>query len=185
MSLEKHFHTADYPSLTMLESAHKLRVIANKEKESHKPQFLVPSLIMAFTAIEAHVNELIQLYIDNKPNPATRKYVEGQMRAPIVEKLLLLTKYLTENTFTWDSSVWQNFMGIKKLRDNLVHYTLKNIKDEGYKKYRETFYEDIIHKVDLGIAGKAVETAKKMMEQLDLFYFKKSSIDYNLYVRDS
>ena len=186
MSSEKQFHTADYPSFTMLQSANKLRIIADKEQELHKPQVLVPSLIMAFTAIEAHVNELIQLYIDKRPNPSTRKYIEKQMRvAPVDGKLLLLTKYLTDKTFIWDSPVWQSFLKIKGLRDRLVHYTLQDPKDEEYKKYKGTFYKDIIHEVDSGMAKKAVETAKKVMEQLDLFYFEKSWIDYNLHVPTS
>lgn len=105
MSPEKSLHTGDYASITMLVSAHELRVIADKEMDSRKPQFLVPSFIMAFTAIEAHVNQLIQRYVDKKSNLPTKEYIERQMGASIDSKLLLLTKYLTGKTFTWNSHV--------------------------------------------------------------------------------
>lgn len=80
---------------------------------------------------------------------------------------------------------WYTFTLHLTLRDRLVHYILQDPKDEEYKKYKGTFYKDIIHEVDSGMAKKAVETAKKMMEQLDLFYFEKSWIDYNLHVPTS
>ncbi len=181
MNPGKNLHTGDYASITMLESAHLLRVIADKEKDSRKPQFLVPSFIMAFTAIEVHANQLIQLYINKESNLFSKEYIERQMRASIDSKLLLLTKYLTGKTFVWSSHVWQDFLIIKGLRNRLVHYILQDPKDKEYKKYKGTFYEDIIHEVDSKMAKKAVETAKEIMKQLDLFYFEKSSIDYNWY----
>jgi len=180
--MERDVHTWDWASFMMLSSANTLRLSAPKESKQavvllkDPVLFLAPSILMAFAAIETHVNEVIERYLEKNRDSICMEYIRGKLGAPIDAKLLFLTKYLTGKTFDWKSSLWKSFRELQKLRNKLMHYKLKDAED---KKQQGVFYKDVIHtELNSVRAKEAIETAKQVMKKLDFCYFGETGDNY-------
>jgi len=200
--MESYYHTEDWASSMMLESANKLRLLAEKDRKQESFPFLVPSILMAFTAIETCINESIHYKLKSQLlRQEFWKFIEKKLLfINIEEKLLKLTEALTGKTFEKKSSLWKKFKNLKDLRNKLMHYKLKEMTDKEVKELqvsfdfinikeekkrfeiiRETFYKDLIHKeVNADKAKEAIETAKQVMNSLNFYYFGVKKDSYKL-----
>ena len=179
--MEKHYHTSDWASYEMLQSANALRslvVADNGQRKKDSLLFLIPSILMAYTAIETRANEAVEEYLQRHKTSFPVAYVRDvSEQAPLHTKLVILTGYLTGKTFRRDTRLWSDFVGLQKLRRGLVHYKLKQPEDE---KWKETFYEDTIHEqVNSDKAKEAIETAKAVMNELNALYFDNQGDYYD------
>ena len=179
--MEKHYHTSDWTSYEMLQSANALRSLAIADSGQSKKDpllFLIPSILMAYTAIQTRVNEAVEEYLQKHKASFPVNYVRKVAKqAPLDTKLVILTTYLTGRTFPRDTGLWNDFVVLQRLRNHLVHYELKQPEDEEWKGI---FYQDIVHEqVNPDEAKKAVETAKAMMNNLNALYFDNQGDYYD------
>lgn len=179
--VEKHYHTSDWASHEMLQSAKALRFLAiadNGQSKKDPLLFLIPSILMAYTAIQTRANEVVEEYLQRHKTSFPVTYVRDvSEQAPLHTKLVILTGYLTRKTFPRDARLWNDFVDLQRLRNDLVHYELKQPEDE---KWKGTFYKDTIHEqVNPDEAKKAVETAKAVMNELNALYFDNQGDYYD------
>jgi len=76
--VEKHYHTSDWASYEMLQSANALMFLAvtdNGQPKEDPLLFLIPSILMAYTAIQTRVNEAVEEYFQKHEKSFPVKYV--------------------------------------------------------------------------------------------------------------
>ena len=88
---------------------------------------VMESIVMAFTAIEAFVNEVIpdefkyHAKLKNENNSVVRDKIEIERRLPIEEKLSKVLPAVLNISSPKGNQEWQSFMKLKKVRDRIVH----------------------------------------------------------------
>ena len=193
-----HYHTPHWPSTTMIHTANEFINVARKEKKRDPFPFLVPSILLSFTAVEAGINALIHYALrgDKNLHPLVKKYIkeklEASLPASVVDKILYFTYFLTGESFDIQSNLWQRFQNLRTLRNKIIHYKLKELEQEeaqllaealpfktkneklSTEAIRETFYKNFFSReVTIGKAVEAVETASETLEKLYSFYYER------------
>ena len=186
----KHYHTRHWPSSTMLKAAQDFVDWARKENKRDPFPFLVPSVLLSFAAVEAAVNALIHYALKKRSNahPIVKKYVKEKLKASpspsIVDKVLYFTYLLTGNSLDPQSSLWDRFQKLRKLRNMIIHYELEELSDQEAQKLaefvpikdkvqrkssaeilRESFYKNLFsQEITINTTEEAIKTASEILD---------------------
>ena len=194
----EHYHTRHWPSSMMLKTARDFVDRARKENKTDPFPFLVPSVLLSFAAVEAAVNALIHYALKrNNAHLIVKKYVKEKLKASpspsIVDKVLYFTYLLTGSSLNPQSSLWERFQKLRKLRNMIIHYKLEELSDQEAQKLaevvpiktneqrkssaeilREIFYKNLFSReITINTTEKAIKTASEILDKLYYFYYGK------------
>lgn len=191
----RHYHTTHWPSSTMLHTAVQFINMARQKKIQDPFPFLVPSILLSFTAIETRLNECIHckfLKARYSNNELLNEYVLEKLlkEKPIDEKIKKSTKVLTGKDFDVQGPIWGSFKNLQKLRNKIMHYKLEGLKELEAEQaaevfpiktnngktpsevIKEGFYKNLFYQeVTINKAVEAYETAHEILEKLNSLYY--------------